>query len=367
MNAVFQSLVERLRPLTRLLLLRWHASVLPRFFSWWGSELLACLPSSWQAAIKPAQQEQPLFSRDNAFWSGAPGRLQPLLEPVTPANGTPVLVLQQPQLLIHEVLLPVAAAQDLTSVLSFEMDKYTPFKASQVYFDFTREPSGHREPIRIRLAVVSRERLDAILDQAQQAGHSIAAVDAIDEHGVRLNINLLPSQRRPQVQRSWVRPVPTLALVALALMLTTMLLWLHNRQQALEDMQRQVKALQQQTQQVQALNQQINETLSAQRYVMEQRAQSTSMSALLNELTQCITLDTTLEYLSVGTDGQLSLSGESTQASALPTAMRSCNSLQGINFQGAIQADPVTGLERFTLLATLRKVEAGHAPATLPR
>lgn len=294
-------------------------------------------------------------------------QLQPGLERAMPVAGALVLVLQPQQLLLHEVLLPVAAAQDLVSVLSFEIDKYTPFKASQVHFDFVRAPSVHRDLIYIRLAVVSSERLNATLDQAQRAGYSVTAVDAVDEHGTRLGINLLPPQRRSQLRRSWLQPVPALMVISLALILTIPLLWLHNRQQALEDMQLQIKTLQQQTQQTQTLNQQINETLNAQRYVMERRAQTTSMSALLNELTQCIPLDTTLENLSVSIDGQVILSGQSTQASTLITAMRSCSSLQGINFQGAIQPDPVSGQERFTLLATLRKVEAGNAPTTLSR
>ncbi|WP_248132056.1 general secretion pathway protein GspL [Pseudomonas sp. B329] len=278
--------------------------------------------------------------------------------------GIAVLILQSPQLLIHEVLLPVAAAQNLASVLSYEMDRYTPYTASQVYFDFAHEPIKHRALVRIRLAVVKRERLDTLLDQAQQADHSITAVDVVDEHGARLNVNLLPPHRRAQVRRTFMQPLPALVLAALALMITPPLLWLHNRQQALEDMQRQVKVLQEQTQQVLRINQQINETLNAQRYVVERRAQTTSMSALLNELTQCITLDTSLEYLDISVDGQVSLTGHSNQASALMSSMKSCNSLTGINFQGAIQPDSATGQDRFTLLATLRKMESSHAPTS---
>ncbi|MGZ0701451.1 PilN domain-containing protein [Pseudomonas piscis] len=306
-----------------------------------------------------------LFSRDERFWTGDVGQLQPALAPST--SGPPVLVLLPHQRLLHEVSLPAAVAQDLTSMLSFEMDKYTPFKASQVYFDCVRLPSTHDSLIRIRLAVVSRERLDALLDQAQQAGHSIMAVDVLDEHGARLHVDLLAPHRRAQIRRSLIQPLPVLALVALILALASLQLWLHNRQQALEDMQQQVKTLQQQTQQVQALNRQIDDTLNAQRYVVERRAQSRSMAALLNELTQCIPLNTTLESLDINPDGQVSLTGQSSQASALISAMKACRSLEGINFQGAIQPDPVTGLDRFSMLATLRKAEASHAPATNPR
>lgn len=365
MNLLIQPLADRLQPLIRWLLLRWRGSPLPGFLAWWRAELVACLPASWRARINPEKRQPLLFSRDERFWTGDVGQLQPALAPST--SGPPVLVLLPHQRLLHEVSLPAAVAQDLTSMLSFEMDKYTPFKASQVYFDCVRLPSTHDSLIRIRLAVVSRERLDALLDQAQQAGHSIMAVDVLDEHGARLHVDLLAPHRRAQIRHSLIQPLPVLALVALILALASLQLWLHNRQQALEDMQQQVKTLQQQTQQVQALNRQIDDTLNAQRYVVERRAQSRSMAALLNELTQCIPLNTTLESLDINPDGQVSLTGQSSQASALISAMKACRSLEGINFQGAIQPDPVTGLDRFSMLATLRKAEASHAPATNPR
>ncbi|TLG87421.1 general secretion pathway protein GspL [Pseudomonas edaphica] len=356
---MLQALAERQRPWVRLLMLRWQASSFPAFFSWWGAELMACLPASWHTAIKPVKTQRLLFFQGDTFCTDPWASQQSTVEP-----GTVVLVLLPSQLLIHELLLPAAAAQNLASVLSYEMDKYTPYKASQVYFDFAREPTEHRTLVGIRLAAVNRERLDTLLDQAQQAGHLIASVDVLDEHGVRLNVNLLPPHRRLQIRRTFMRPFPALVVVGLVLIITTMLLWLHNRQQALEEMQREVKALQQQTQHVQAINQQINDTLNAQRYVVERRAQTTSMSALLNELTQCITLDTTLEYLDISVDGQVSLTGHSNQASALMSSMKSCSSLTAINFQGAIQPDSATGKDRFTLLATLRKMEASHAPKT---
>lgn len=367
MNLVLQSLTDRLQPLVRLLVLRWRGSPLPAFFSWWGAELMACLPASWRATINPEKKQQLLFSQADSFWTGAVDQLQPVLAPITSTAGTPVLILLPHQRLLHEVSLPAAAAQDLASTLAFEMDKYTPFKASQVYFDFVRADAEHDSLIRIRLAVVSHERLDALLDQAQQAGHSIMAVDVLDEHGMRLNVNLLPPHRRTSARRLLIQPRAAFTLVSLILAMTTLQLWLHNRQQALEDMRHQVKALQQQTQQVQSLNQQIDDTLNAQRYVVERRAQTTSMTSLLNELTQCIPLNTTLDYLNINADGQLSLTGQSSQASALITAMKACSNLEGIHFEGGIQPDPVTGQDRFTMLATLRKAEANHAPATNPR
>jgi len=367
MNLVIQSLTNWLQPSVRMLLLRWRSSPLPAFFSWWGAELVACLPASWRATINPEKKQQLLFSQGDSFWTGAVDQPQPVLAPVTSAIGIPVLILLPHQRLLHEVSLPAAVAQDIASMLAFEMDKYTPFKASQVYFDFARIDAEHDSLIRIRLAVVSQGRLDALLDQAQQAGHSIMAVDVLDECGVRLNVNLLPSPRRTSVRRLLMQPSAALRVVALILTIAALVLWLHNRQQALDDMRRQVKALQQQTQHVQTLKQQIDDTLSAQSYVAERRAKTTSMAAQLNELTQCIPLNTTLDYLNINADGQVSLTGQSSQASALITAMKACSNLEGIHFEGGIQPDPVTGQDRFTMLATLRKAEASNAPTTNPR
>ena len=59
--------------------------------------------------------------------------------------------------------------------------------------------------------------------------------------------------------------------------------------------------------------------------------------------------------------GGVSLSGQSSKASALITRMKDCKTLSDAQFQGIIQPDADTGKERFSLRAQLRK-EAADAP-----
>lgn len=269
------------------------------------------------------------------------------------------------QVMLAHVQLPRAAAAQAHAALAFEMDKYTPFKADQVYFDSVRDPTVDRARavFELTLVVALRERIDAILEEAAQTGWRIDAIDAQDRDGSRLNVNLLPAQRRPQTRHPTRRLQLGLALLSAGLSVAAMLMWVHNRQSALDVMKAQVTALRNDTQQIQTLRRQLDEQLDTGRYVQTQKALSLSKTALLQELTTCIPTDTWLEQLDIDAQGTLTLSAQSSQASDLIAKMKTCATLRDLQFQGAIQADATTGQDRLNLTARLRPPEEQHAAA----
>jgi len=137
-------------------------------------------------------------------------------------------------------------------------------------------------------------------------------------------------------------------------------MWVHNRQLALDAMNAEVTALRNDTQQIQGLRQQLNELLDTGRYVQTQKTLALSRTALLQELTACIPVDTWLEQLDIDAQGTLTLSAQSSQASDLIGKMKTCTDLRNLQFQGVIQADARTGQDRLNLTAHLG--EERHAP-----
>jgi len=267
-----------------------------------------------------------------------------------------ILILPRDQVLLIPVQLPLAASPDADAALAFEMDKYTPFKPSDAYFDKVRVQGTHKHPgfLDVQLVVVLRERLNAVLEAASQKGLQIDAVDAFDDQGKRLYIDLLPADRRPRHQHPARRAQQVLAGLSVMLLVSVMLLWVHNRQSALEEMQRQVKVLRSDTQQIKALQQQLSALQDAGRFVEDQKTNAISKAALLQELTTCIPENTWLEQLDINQQGTVSLSGQSSQASELIEKMKTCSSLENLQFQGIIQPDHNTGMDRFNLTAQLR-------------
>lgn len=62
--------------------------------------------------------------------------LAALSEPVAsaPGNARHVLVLAADAVLLQTIHLPVAAARNLSAVVGYELDRYTPFEADRLYF-----------------------------------------------------------------------------------------------------------------------------------------------------------------------------------------------------------------------------------------
>ena len=69
---------------------------------------------------------------------------------------------------MHKTLdLPLAAAENLREVLTFEMDRQTPFTADQVYFDYQivqRDNTNGR--ISVEMTAVHRADVDTAIQRA---------------------------------------------------------------------------------------------------------------------------------------------------------------------------------------------------------
>ncbi|NWA25421.1 general secretion pathway protein GspL [Pseudomonas gingeri] len=340
-----------LQTTTTRLAQHWQASRLPVFLRWWLRELIACLPRRWREHLESSNQEHLLHWHE--------GALHHACGDVAPSASAPtrrqVLLMPCEQVLLSRVQLPLAASAQAHAALAFEMDKYTPFKAAQVYFDTLRVPQEDRtRPVfELTLVVALRERIDAILDEAARNGLRIDAIDTLDRNGTRLHVNLLPAQRRPQEWHPTRRLRLRLAWLGAGLLVAAMLMWVHNRQLALDAMNAEVAALRNDSQQIQGLRQQLNERLDTGRYVQTQKTQALSRTALLQELTACIPVDTWLEQLDIDAQGTLTLSAQSSQAGDLIGKMKACTHLRNLQFQGVIQADASTGQDRLNLTAHL--------------
>ena len=86
------------------------------------------------------------------------------------------------------------------------------------------------------------------------------------------------------------------------------------------------------------------------------------MLELLAELTRRVPDDTSLEKLAVS-DGKILLIGQSRQAPALVGLLQDSALIRNPALSGAVQQDPRTRLDRFTLTATVAVKETAPAPA----
>lgn len=341
MNA---SVSARLAPVIALrdrVVQQWRGSLGQQAWQWWSAELRACLPPRVRGWLVRETVEQVYV------W--------PLVEPVaaTGANAQKILLLPSSLVLVQSLQLPVAAARNLSTVVGYELDRFTPFDAGQLYF-VARQESRNAGFIHVRLVAVLRKRLDAILEECAALGLRPDTVD-VGTPDERLGVDLLPAPLRPQQSHSGHRLQRWLLWICAGLLLGTMLLWLNDRQQLLEEMQAEVKAQKAQVSEVQQLRQQLTNTRGAANYLLRRKAAQPPLSALLSELTACLPSDTWIDHLEISDSAEVAFAGQSAKASALIARVKDCRSLDNAQFQGVIQPDSKTGKDQYSLRAHLHQ------------
>ncbi len=381
------AILDVLEPQLVRLRARYAKTPLPRFFAWWGGDLLSFLPSSWRAALAEGRESLLLNIADNTLVlqreaaRGATEFGQVDLTQDTDVQRSDFQRLRaridEPQLrhffcvpaarVLHRSLnLPTAAEGNLRQVLGFEMDRQTPFKADQVYYDYAvrgRDAAGRQ--LLVDLVVMPRGAFDEELAPISQLGIPLDGVDCwLDEaNGQRLGVNLLPPERRARRsnQRMWINL--GLAALTIILALGVMARTVTNRQVALENMTAEVQAAQEEAKQVAALRKTLEETIESANFLTQKKRTIVPAIALLRDLTERLPDSTYLERLNVTEDGRVELQGLSDRSENLIAELQKSKVLTDPAFQGVVQPDPRVKKDRFNLVAQLKAREPSQSAA----
>lgn len=356
---------------------RYARTPLPRFFSWWGRELLACLPAQWRALFEERPECLLVEPADDALvvWREHAGevrehaRVERTLAPeaqraelvrLRGASAEPdarmLLCIDSDRVLHRHLSLPAAAAENLRQVLTFEMDRQTPFKADQVYFDARAD--GHANGQRnfgVDLVLIPRAQLDPELALLAGPGGVLDGVDSWrgEAGGSRWQMNLLPQDRRARRRDMRLPIIVGLAVLALILLFVNMNESLANRAAALASMQAEVTAAETQAKQVAALRKSLDDSVDGANFLTEKKRKGPLEVALLEDLSKHLPDDTYLERLQVD-NGKVQLQGQAGEAAKLIGLLGSAACLSDPSFQGQIQPDPRTGKERFQIDANIK-------------
>jgi len=266
----------------------------------------------------------------------------------------------------RSISLPAAAEDNLRQVLAFEMDRQTPFKADQVYFDYiVAERSAAERNLQIELTVVPRAQLDAELAALAASGTTLDGVDTWRDApgGARTGLNLLPADRRFRRKNLRLRMNLALAGAALVLLVTVMLLSLANRESALAAMQADVQKAGNDAKQVSQLRKTLQDTLDGANFLSRKKRETPLMVDLLEDLTKRLPDDTYLERINVDDKNKIEMQGLSDDASKLIGLLQQSEVLVNPSVQGTIQPDPRTKKDRFNITLDFRKVAEANAAA----
>ncbi len=378
------SILDQLaQPLSRLAA-RYTQSPIPRFLAWWGGELRACLPLRWRQRFRVSDQSILLHREDGALVVAAvrekdaielgrltleppealPAALNELLDEDSRESRRVLLV--SPGVVLRRTLhLPVAALDNLSSVLGFELDRQTPFRADQVHHDsrVLAHPADARQ-VPVQLALVTRETMARELAAIDGLASTLGAVDVADAGGGRSGFNFLPPEQRARRNHTFALLMVALATLVLFFLWLGMTRMIDNRADALQRLQAEVEVRRGEARAVTRLRDELDAAAAGANFLAVEKANQPSMLLMLDELTRLLPDDTFLERLSAAR-GELSLAGQSSQAPQLVKLLQDSVNFRGAALSGPIQPDARSGKDRFNVAARFgAETEDGDAPAS---
>ena len=327
------------------------------FWRWWMQNLSALVPAGPRAALERRRMRPVVaFDTDRAtLWQpqNRDGRIdlvevasvalagdataviadgrQALAKLSRGAAPVKVAVAMPPRSVLRKTLMfPAAIEPDLRQTLAYDLDRHTPFKPDELYFDaqvVARDPArGHVE---VDLVTARRAQVDAVVAHAQAWGAKVVAVTPVVPPAlVNTTLNLLPPELRngARFAKRWQFWLPIALLGAVALVAVVLPVW-QKREYAIE-----LNALASQAQQQAGVSETLRNQLERQigdyNFALERKYAFPGTVRVLDDVTRILPDDTWLTQLEIkspnrGKDAQreLSLRGESINAGRLVTLL----------------------------------------------
>jgi len=146
------------------------------------------------------------------------------------ARGAPrvVIALSPKQVLRKQIVLPIAVEDNLERTLAYDLDRHTPFRPDQVYFDavvIDRDPL--KKTLRVDWAAALKSVVDAAKRRAEDWGAAVTAAVPGPASPVPSRLNLLPVEARAR-RMLWTQwqvwaPTALVTLVAAAVIVVPLL------------------------------------------------------------------------------------------------------------------------------------------------
>ncbi|MBB6600054.1 PilN domain-containing protein [Luteimonas sp. MC1825] len=352
------------------------------FWSWWTQALATWLPARLRELFGLAHERLLLaasadglrLSMDRGDAVRAVAELPPFAvtgsgdDPLAPLLAQRVaelprwLLLPAGDVLRRRLPLPAAAAERLREVMGFEVERQTPFPLADVEYDarvVARRGDGQLET---ELVVVPRHLLEARLAALGPLAGTLTGVDVADDLGGGLGVNLLPGARRVRRADPWM--AWNLALGAVAVIALAAGLWqvLANRQLAADVFEAEVEQAAIRARGAAAQKKELVDLVEGMAFLSSARAARPTTVEVLDELSRRLPDSTYIEKLSIE-DTRILLIGLSSEASSLVQRLEGSPLWRSPALAGALQPDPRSGRDRFTLTAELAVADVPAAAA----
>lgn len=331
---------------------------LVEYLRWWTETLAASLPDGWLRGVGLVPDRLLLEPSAAGFEAileegdrrrvlpAMTGSEVPLAWHVAAGQARVSLRLPVANGLLRPVDLPLAAIENLSQVLRFEMDRLTPFRAEQVYFGF-RLHGRVADRLSATLWAVPRATVEAALSRATDLGFAVEEVQLADAG---------PLAVAGAVARGrgigWLNGL--LAALAVGLILAALALPFWRGQQRLTTLAATTVEVRPAAEQSAALARERERLTGGTERAFRGKAAAGSVAVLLEELSRRLPDDAWLGQFNV-VEGRLELEGSAASTSALVPLIEASPRFGKVSFRAPVVSDPVTRREHFQLSVEVRR------------
>jgi general secretion pathway protein L len=338
------------------------------FFSWWRAELAGMLPDAWQRRFERRQHTLLLtldgdelrveradhgrfeeLGRVDTTLPDAGERLAAMLSELKAESTRVEVSVPSKKMLMKQIQLPLAAEENLHQVLGFEMQRQTPFRAEQVYYNYrVRARRPETQKLIVQLFVVPRMVVAQALDLVADWDLVPAPAES-DSSRSDGNFTFVPGDivRRPSSRLN--HGLLALNLVLLGCVIAIPLV---QQQRNVEILRARLDEIRTAAASAVELRERIDAHVARAQYLFGHKAEQPTSVELLEELSQRLP-DHTWLFRAEIRDGSVHLQGMSTRASALIAELEDSDYFKDVHFASPVTQDGATGRERFHLSASV--------------
>ena len=364
---------------------QWYeSSSIGRFIRWWTGELKSFVPKNYQdkifhQAVKvyliPKDElievwldkgdgvekyvtEEELQNLDGEQWWHQVQHIS------TQADGKDVeiyFLLSGDEVLVRKATWPQAAKDNLDDVIQYELDKFVPFKADQVYISHKIDKHNSDETkVFVDLAVAPKERISKIMELCEDKSISLNGVDVniSNPQGVpaSLGINLLPLENRKTRNLFNLKLNIGLMVILVALIYFIMQTSIANKQKKIDTLTEVNSKLQQNARISKQLRKELKDTIVSSRFLQNKKKETPQLMTVLSEVTSVFPEHTYITRFKISGDS-LEIVGQSNNANSLIAKLDASPNIF-VPQLVSTTPDPRTGKEKFTIKAELKEPPA---------
>jgi general secretion pathway protein L len=267
------------------------------------------------------------------------------------------LCLEHGDALVRRVAMPAATEENLRQVLGFEMDRLTPFRAEDVYFDYrvvSRDAASGQ--LSVQVALARRELVDRRVQRLRELGANVQGVAVRDAAGHTVQaIDLLPSEQRGEGETARERFLQraiggaVLVLFALALLIP---LW--QKRETIIALQPVLARAQQEAASTNAVADRLQRRVEDYNFMVGRKLATYPALAYVEEVSRLLPDTTWLQQMQIRSTGKtrdVEITGETTSSSKLIEILSQSALLRNPVPRGTMTRGSTPNSERFMIQA----------------